>query len=132
MPDLRNSTALRQLTDLGGHEPYPPDWVWAVARLELSGRLLLPVEARDALRAGARGHGDAIGMCHGAALVLRSSGHGRPLAIDGRGRLYVPVWLRRTQVSCLLVGTHAAASVVVVAPVSVLDGLGDQLVGEAR
>ena len=132
MPDLHNSTALRQLTDLGGHDPDPPDWVWAVARLELNGRLLLPVEARHALRAGARGHGDAIGRCHGAALVLRSAGHGRPLAIDGRGRLYVPVWLRRSPLPCLLVGTHAAASVVVVAPASVLDGLGDQLVGEGR
>lgn len=132
MPDLRNSTALRQLTDLGGHEPDPPDWVWAVARLEPSGRLLLPGEARHALGTAERGHGDAIGMCHGAALVLRPSGHGRPMAIDGRGRLYVPVWLRRNQVPCLLVGTHAAASVVVVAPAWVLDGLGDQLVGQAR
>jgi len=131
MPDLRSSTALRQLTDLG-RDPDPPDWVWAVAPLEPSGRLLLPVEARDALGTGARGHGDAIGMCHGAALVLRSSGHGRPMAIDGRGRLYVPVWLRRSPLPCLLVGTHAAASVVVVAPASVLDGLGDQLVAEAR
>jgi hypothetical protein len=66
MSDLRTSTALRQLTDLGGHEPDPPDWVWAVARLEPSGRLLLPGEARDALDTTARGHGEAIGMCHGA------------------------------------------------------------------
>jgi hypothetical protein len=51
MHDLRNSTALRQLTDLG-HESDPPEWVWAVTRLEPSGRLLRPVDARDALGAG--------------------------------------------------------------------------------
>lgn len=54
------------------------------------------------------------------------------MTIDGRGRLYVPVWLRRSPVPWLLVGTRAAASIVVVAPASVLDGLGDRLLDGAR
>lgn len=52
------------------------------------------------------------------------------MTVDGRGRLYVPVWLRRGHGTWLIVGTQAATSIVVVAPTSMLDALGDQLAGE--
>jgi hypothetical protein len=68
MHDFRNSTALCQPTDLG-REPDSPDWAWAVAHLEPSGRLL-PFEARAALGAGTaawRGARDVLTRRAGAA-----------------------------------------------------------------
>lgn len=127
MPDLRNSTALRQLTDLGP-EPDPPDWAWAIAHLEPSGRLRLPTEASRSLGASPGASSAAWGICHPTVLVLRSTGSGRLLTIDGRGRLYVPAWLRRHDTH-LVVGTQVATSTVVVALTSLLDALGDQLAG---
>lgn len=128
---LRNRTALRQLTDVG-HEPDPSRWVWAVARLEPCGRLFLPEVTRAALGAGGPIGGEVRGLCHRTALVLQADGAGRSMTIDGRGRVYVPVWLRRGSTSGLLVGTHLATSIVVVAPTAVLDELADRLKGEAR
>lgn len=49
MHDFRNSTALRQLADLG-HEPDSPDWDWAIARLERPGGSDSP--SRPASRSG--------------------------------------------------------------------------------
>lgn len=63
--------------------------------------------------------------------MLRVEGRGRRITVDRRGRLYVPAWLRQGARTWLLVGTQAAASIVVVAPRSLLDGLGDRLLGEA-
>ena len=130
MPNLRTSTALRQLVDLG-HEPDPPAWDWAVSRLDPGGRLLVPIEARAALGARSGGRTDVCGLCRGVALVLRVEGRGRRITVDRRGQLYVPAWLRHGARTWLLVGTRVAAQIVVVAPLSVLDGLGDRLVGEA-
>ncbi|MGI8662239.1 MAG: hypothetical protein ACR2LQ_03395 [Acidimicrobiales bacterium] len=126
MPNLRNSTALRQLADLG-HEPDPPVWDWAVTRLEPSGRILLSVSARAVLGALFDHRVDVWGRCRDATLVLGKEASGRRLSIDGRGRLYVPMLLRRGPVPWLLVGANVADSIVVVAPISVLDGLGEQL-----
>lgn len=130
MPDLRNSTALGQLADLV-YEPDPPTWDWAVSRLEPGGRLLVPIEARAALGARSGSRADVWGLCRGVTLLLSVEGRGRRITVDGRGRLYVPAWLRPGARTWLLVGSRAAASIVVVAPLSVLDGLGDRLAGEA-
>ena len=69
MPTLRTSTALRQLADLG-HQPDPPRWSWAMARLEPTGRLVLPLEARDALHIAAGDRNTVRGICHRDALVM--------------------------------------------------------------
>jgi hypothetical protein len=47
-----------------------------------------------------------------------------------RGRLYLPVWLQRGD--AVLVGTTMDPLLVVIAPVGVLDGIGDVLVGEQQ
>lgn len=130
MHDPRTSTALRQLADLD-LDPHLPVWDWAVVRLESCGRLRLPVEARAALGAGALG-GDLRGVCHRDVLGLSAARGGRPMPIDGRGRLYVPAWLRQRSVPWLLIGANPADSTVVVAPTSVLDSLGNQLLGDVR
>jgi DNA-binding transcriptional regulator/RsmH inhibitor MraZ len=59
--------------------------------MERTGRVTLPAAARcvaeglTVLRATSRDD----------ALVLRRDGLGAPTQLDGRGRLLVPVWLRR-------------------------------------
>ena len=131
MHDPRTSTALRQLTDLGA-DPDPSRWAWAIARVEGTGRIVLPTEARAALGAHAGERLAVAGVCNRVALVVRPDGAGAPLTVDGRGRLRVPAWLRRVDATMLLIGTHAAAATVLVAPTHVLDGLGDVLVGESR
>lgn len=131
MHDPRNSTALRQLADLG-HEPDPPRWAWAVARLDPKGRLLLPAEARLALGVRPGERTVVRGVCHRVALVLSAEGARALMSVEGRGRLVVPAWLRRGSASPMVVGTRSAPPMVVVAPTSVLDGLGDILSGESR
>jgi hypothetical protein len=56
---------------------------------------------------------------------------GAPLTIDSRARLCVPAWLRRQPVTSMLVGTRDDTGFVVIAPTTVLDPLGDVLVGES-
>jgi hypothetical protein len=137
MHDARTSTALRQLADLG-RDPDPPRWHWGIARVEATGRLVLPAEARTALGATNGQPSAVLGGCHRVALVLRSNGAGAgagaALAVDGRGRLRLPAWLRRASApsGSLLVGTSQGSPLVVVAPAGVLDGLGDVLAGESR
>jgi hypothetical protein len=65
-------------------------------------------------------------------LVLVATGAGAAMTVDGRARTCVPAWLRRGPVASVLVGTNHATELVVVAPTTVLDGLGDVLVGESR
>ncbi|HMJ74465.1 MAG TPA: hypothetical protein VK507_00745 [Iamia sp.] len=127
MPDPRTSPALRQLAAIG-RDPDPLAWSWAVVRLELCGRLLLSPEARTTL--GARpGHVlDVRGLCNTTALVLRAIGRGRTITVDRRGRIYVPMWLRRGP--SYLIGARADSATVVLVPVTVLDALGDDLEGE--
>ena len=131
MPDLRTSTALRQLADLG-HHPDPPRWTWAVAHFDPAGRIALPSDARVALGARVGDRTEVRGVCHRISLVLSADGAGAPMVVDGRGRLCVPVWLRRGPCASLVVGTNHATALVVVAPTTALDGLGDVLVGESR
>jgi len=131
MRDPRLSTALRQLTDLGD-EPEPPRWSWAIAGLEQTGRIRLPTTAQDVLEVGSGG--SVRGRSSRLALVLAKEAPGAAMAVDGRGRLYVPVWLRQAAAEsrALLVGTHIDPAVVVVAGVGVLDGIGDLLAGGPR
>jgi hypothetical protein len=75
MRDLRNSTALRQLVDLG-HDPDPTRWAWAVARLDPAGRLLLAVEARAVLGIRLGQRTTVRGVCHRVTLVLAADGAG--------------------------------------------------------
>ncbi len=82
-----------------------------------------------ALEAGPGDRAEVRGVCRRAALVLRADGGGRRMAVDGRGRLYVPAWLRRQNGEELVVGTHIATSIVVVMSPSWLDALGDELAG---
>nr|MBA3764507.1 hypothetical protein [Actinomycetota bacterium] len=51
---------------------------------------------------------------------------------DQWGRLMLPAWLRRGAERSLVIGSDVAASVLVLAPVSVLDSLGDLLIGGPR
>jgi hypothetical protein len=62
------------------------------------------------------------------ARVLRRGGAGATFSVDGRGRLYLPVWMRWTD--AVLVGTQMDRRLVVIAPVGVLDGIGDLLAGD--
>jgi hypothetical protein len=131
MHDLRNSTALRQLSDLG-LDPELSPWAWAIARLDPAGRFLLSVEARAVLAVRPGLQTRVRGVCHRVTLVLADGGAGAPMTVDGRGRLCVPAWLRRGPTSSVLVGTNHTTELVMVAPTTVLDGLGDVLVGESR
>jgi bifunctional DNA-binding transcriptional regulator/antitoxin component of YhaV-PrlF toxin-antitoxin module len=133
MHDARTSTALRQLADLG-RDPDPPRWHWAIARVEATGRLVLPAEARSALGATSGQPSAVRGGCNRVALVLRTDGAGAVIVVDRRGRLRLPVWLRRAAAGSgsLLVGTRHARPMVVIASTGVLDGLGDTLAGEPR
>lgn len=127
MHPQRTSTALRQLDDLGA-EPPPRRWAWAVAKLQPIGRITLPAEAGGALGWSPGVTVEIRGRSSRLALVLRRDGTGAAFRVDGRGRLYLPVWLRRTD--AVLVGTREDRPLVVIAAVGVLDGIGDLLLGD--
>jgi hypothetical protein len=82
MPDLRTSTALRQLHDLGP-DPTEPRWRWAVVRVEPTNRIVLPADARALVGVA----GTAHGTCNRVAFLLRPDRSGADVAIGGRGRL---------------------------------------------
>lgn len=128
MRDLRNSTALRQLADLGP-DPGPSPWVWAIVRLDPKGRVALPAEARRAFGARPGERISVRGRCHRVALVVAPDGAGAAMTVDSRGRLVVPAWLRRGPDAGMVVAIRRDTPVIVVAPTTVLDGLGDILVG---
>lgn len=129
----RVSTAMRQLDDLADDTP-PPRWDWSIVAVEKTGRISLPCPARAAL--GLSGASAAFaGICHATCLVLSPGDPGRRnvFRADARGRLQVPVWLRRDDPDVLLVGALVDEGVVVIARTGVLDAVGDSLlVGEAR
>lgn len=129
MPDPRTSTALRQLTDLG-RELEPSRWSWAVRTYEPGGRIRLPADARAAIGFRPGTPCEVSGRCQRVGLVI---GHDRPggarLTVDPWGRLMLPAWLRRGAERALLIGSDIEASVLVVAPASVLDSVGELLVG---
>lgn len=71
------------------------------------------------------------GVCRHDALVLRRDGDTRPITIDRRGRMYLPVATQTTATS-MLVGGRTNDGVVVIVPTSALERLGDMLVGDPR
>ncbi|HET6953412.1 MAG TPA: hypothetical protein VFI47_23745 [Acidimicrobiales bacterium] len=133
MHDPRTRTALSHLADLG-HTPEPPRWHWGIARLDPIGRIVLPGQAHAALGLTVEQPCLVQGVCYRVALVLRTCGGGAAVTVDGRGRLRLPAWLRRSGAASrsLPVGARCDAPLVVVAPTTVLDGLGDVLAGESR
>jgi len=131
MHDARTSTALRQLSGLG-RAPDPPGWAWAVVTPERTGRLGLPPAACAALGAGGAAAVRVVGFCQGDALVLCRSGAGRPVTVDRRGRVYLPVAMRNDDDMALLVAAHRRNEVVVIVAVAVLERLGDVLAGGFR
>lgn len=124
---------MRQLDDLADDTP-PHRWDWTIATVEKTGRISLPHPARAALGLS-DGGGALVGICHATSLVLRPGDPQRrnPFRVDGRGRLRVPVWLRRDGPDVLLVRTLGDEGLAVVAGTGVLDAVGDSLqVGEQR
>jgi hypothetical protein len=129
MHDPRITTALRQLHDLADDAP-SSRWRWSIVGLERIGRIRLPAVARAVLDAAPGGH--LRGRSDRTALALRKDGSGAAVTMDGRGRVVVPMWLRRAsaEAGVLLVGACVDPAVVVVVPVAVLDRIGDLLIGE--
>jgi len=108
-------------------------WRWSAAEPEPSGRLLLPAVARRVLGADDAQSQVVSGAVRGDTLVLRPfEAAGRAMTVDGRGRIYLPVWLRRHP--GFLIGTHADPDdqAVVVVPAALIDAVGDQLLGRVR
>ena len=109
-------------------------WRWAGAEPDPSGRLQLPPPARRALADDARGAIEVDGVVRGDTLVLRpGTVAGRDMTVDARGRIYLPLWLRRH--SCFLIGTHnrdAGEVAVVVVPAVLFDTIGDRLLKRIR
>ena len=123
------------LPDLTGPPVARSLWRWSAAEPEPSGRLLLPAAARRALGANSTEARAVTGIARGDSLVLRpkaAGGSGRAMTIDGRGRVYLPVWLRRHP--GFLIGTRTGPDdpTVVVVPASLLDAIGEQLVERVR
>ena len=107
-------------------------WRWAAAEPEPSGRLLLPAVARRVLGADDAATSMVTGIMRGDTLVLRpKAAGGRTMTIDGRGRIYLPVWMRRHP--GLFIGTHAPDEpAVVIVPAAEVDAIGDQLLERVR
>ena len=123
-------------TSLGGAvrpwplgEPPPaaatPRWAFAIAAMATTGRISLPTGALGAL--GVEPGSTVRGFARGDRLVLHHDCAGRPVTIDARGRLTLPVWLRRAaHPTCsVLIATSLEAGVVVVVPISALEAVAD-------
>lgn len=122
MTDPRASTALRYLPL---DDPPSGRWHWAIIEPEPSGRVRLPAPAIEVL-----GGRSVLARIRGEVLVLGpDEGPGCRVGIDRRGRLYLPVWLRRPAV---LVATTPAERLVIVVDAAALDPVGDRLIAEAQ
>jgi hypothetical protein len=111
------------------HERVPGRWRHWVAGVEAAGRITLPPGAR--LVADERVPVRAVNRA--PVLVLRAGGVGVPLPVDGRGRLALPAWLRRSSEptgAVLVAARHPEPLIVVVAPTGVLDSFVDDVAGE--
>ena len=92
----RPRTPPAALPDLTGEPVARSPWRWSAAAPEPSGRLLVPAIARRVLGADAAEARVVSGIVRGDSLVLRPQVEGgRAMTIDGRGRVYLPVWMRR-------------------------------------
>jgi hypothetical protein len=72
-------------------------------------------------KVGARAHRAGLTLTAATDQHLSAS-------VDGRGRLVLPAALRSA--GCVVIGARTGAGLVVVAPATVLDGLGDVLTGD--
>jgi hypothetical protein len=127
MHDPRTSPALRTLAQLTG-DPPQRRWDWSLSRLDDAGRLSLGRAITDVVGFGPFG----LRWHHLALFVEPDPPVGpQPAALDARGRLLVPAWLR-DRGRHVLVGLDAFAPRLLLAPVAVLDGLGDVLAGGIR
>lgn len=127
----RTSTALRQLADLG-RDPDPSRWGWSIATPDPRGRLRPPTAALRAVGIERRQAVERRGIGHRVGLVVRSDGAGTPLAVDRRGRLTLPTALRHLTERTLVIGADVDRALLVIAPTTALDGLGDLLTGGTR
>ena len=129
----RPRTPSAVLPDLTGPAIEASPWRWSAAEPEPSGRLSLPTAARRVLVGDAAGAHQVSGAVRGDTLVLRpGSTDGRAMTVDGRGRIYLPVWLRRHP--GFLIGTHHDPDdvAVVVVPAALFDAVGDRLLERIR
>ena len=116
------------LPDLTGPLVPVSPWQWAGADPEASGRVTLPPIARRALIGDTDGAVQVSAVVRGDTLVLRPDrAVGRATTVDARGRIYLPVWLRRH--AGFLIGTHTNEdeAAVVVVPAVLFDAIGDRL-----
>jgi DNA-binding transcriptional regulator/RsmH inhibitor MraZ len=90
--------------------------------VEPTGRITLPSGARQAL-----GSGSCVqAVTREGMLVLHGRDEGASLAIDRRGRLILPAWLRtpaQSSGSVLVAARVAGTPAVVVAPTAALEGI---------
>jgi hypothetical protein len=103
-------------------------WHW-ITRLDATGRVTLPPLAQAV--------SDPSGLVRvssrGDAVLLRLDGIGVPTAVDGRGRVRLPAWIRHrvgTGGALHLAARRPDASTVVVAPGRCLDVVADAFAGE--
>lgn len=122
------------LPDLTGPPVPLSPWRWGGAKPDPAGRLQLPPAARRALVGEADAAVEVDGVVRGDTLVLRPDAvDGRSVTVDGRGRIYLPAWLRRHP--GFLVGTHHLVDggvAVVVVPAVLFDAIGDRLLERVR
>jgi hypothetical protein len=93
------------------------------------GRFTLPADARP--RAGEDGALRAVSRA--TCLLLQSGQHGAPIHVDARGRVVLPMWLRRLTVDCgsvLVAARWPEVTCLVDTPSTSLDSLVDAVVGE--
>jgi bifunctional DNA-binding transcriptional regulator/antitoxin component of YhaV-PrlF toxin-antitoxin module len=112
---------LSLLREWEGERPVPQWQHWIVA-VESTGRITLPSAARQALGSGSC----AQAVIREGMLVLHRRDGGASLAIDRRGRLILPAWLRTPALSpgSVLVAARAVGiPAVVVAPTGVLEAI---------
>jgi DNA-binding transcriptional regulator/RsmH inhibitor MraZ len=113
-------------------EPSVPErWSFAVVTVEPSGRVTLPTGVRD------RFAQSAVVRAAAAAevVVLSTTGAGRRVRVDGRGRVVVPCWLRDAigPSGALVIGAcrgDGCDAMVLLAPARLLCRWADALVGE--
>jgi len=110
---------LSLLREWKGDRPVPQWQHWIVA-VEPTGRITLPSGARQVLGSDCC----AQAVTREGTLILHRQDGGASLAIDRRGRLILPAWLRipaRSSGSVLIAARAVDTPAVVVAPTGVLE-----------
>ena len=113
-----------------GSEQRVRQWQHWIVGVEPIGRITLPPGARQVL--GSESSAQAVSR--EGMLVLHDGGPGASLAIDRRGRLILPAWLRATarlSGSALVAARVIGLPAVVLAPTDILEDLVSHVVAEA-